>query len=183
MNTVSSETNTHILRGRRPKVNSTSAPFKTGRVSHDAICWKHGRMSSLSGSPAAISYLEIATDAPVSMATRHGLAAIWASACGMLSPFLVDTRVCNEGAGAMAPASSWRRPPLLFLGSRSTSFEEVLLGMSLSTVSAEMAYAHTLPACGSTNAAELPLATMVPPALKPLLSTALLATSLLLSQL
>jgi hypothetical protein len=64
-------TNTQVISGHCPSVNSINVSFKMGMVSPEAMCRMYGLVSSFLGSHAVMSSLAIVTDAPVSMAMTH----------------------------------------------------------------------------------------------------------------
>jgi hypothetical protein len=78
-----SMTNTKIYRDLCPRVISTSAYFKRGRVSPDAVCRLFNRLGFLSGSPMTMSGQAMVTDVPVSLFTLHSLpsSCLWCSSC------------------------------------------------------------------------------------------------------
>jgi hypothetical protein len=75
--------NTHILRARLPRVNSTSAPFTTGLPGHHFQNVRSAQL--LSGCPAIMSGLTMVTDALVSMVIRNGFSCIQPSAIRLSS--------------------------------------------------------------------------------------------------
>lgn len=62
-----------------PRVSSTSASFKTGRVSPDALCRTFGQLGIFSDIAAVMLCLVMAAHAAVLMVLRHGLSPVWPS--------------------------------------------------------------------------------------------------------